>query len=450
MAEQAIGHDPAMASGSDGGRKSTSAPRADIVFLHQNMPGQFRFLATALARHPQLRVFFVTRRRGVTLPGVRTVVYPAPDLAEVSTEPLARPMEAAARFARATARACYDMRSQGVDPAVVIVHPGWGEALLLRDIWPRARIVTYAEFYYQPEGGDTGFDPLFPVNANTLARIRMMNGNLLLSHAAADVMLSPTHWQKSRHPDFLQERIEVIFDGIDTRVVCPDAEASFRLPDGSELRRGDEVITYVARNLEPHRGYHVFMRALPALLRARPQAQVVIVGGREASYSPKPPGDFADWAEALAAEVALGADAARVHHVGKLTYANYLALLRISAVHVYLTFPFVLSWSCLEAMAAGCLLVASATPPVEEVIRDGVNGRLFPFHDGEALVRTVCAALDDPEAGARMRQAARATVVERYELADCLRAQVNLVQRLIDQYREAPPTSAPEVSSPEQ
>lgn len=440
---------PATASGGRGVRTGGPAP-VDIVFVHQNMPGQFRFLATALARHPRLRVFFVTCRTGVNLPGVRTVRYPPPDQAEVSTETLARPMEAAARYAKATARACYAMRAKGVDPAVVIAHPGWGEALLLRDIWPRARIVTYAEFYYQPEGGDTGFDPLFPVSPDGLARIRMMNGNLLLSHCAADVLLSPTHWQKSRHPDFLQERIEVIFDGIDTRLVCPDEDARFRLPDGRELRPGDEVITYVARNLEPHRGYHVFMRALPRLLQARPHARVVIVGGREASYSPRPGGGFADWAEALAAEVDLGADAARVHHVGKLAYADYLALLRVSAVHVYLTFPFVLSWSCLEAMAAGCMVVASATPPVEEVIQDGVNGRLFPFHDGEALVRTVCEALDDPPAAARMRRAARTTVTERYDAADCLRAQIDMVQRLIGEHREAGAADGPEGSSSSQ
>ncbi|MDE2405587.1 MAG: glycosyltransferase [Sphingomonadales bacterium] len=403
----------------------------DIVFIHQNMPGQFRHLAPALAQDRRLRVFFVTRRTGVQLPNVRTVLYPDPDCGERSTEPFARPMEVAARFGHAVARVCLDLRAQGVRPRLVIVHPGWGEGLLLRDIWPDARILSYAEFYYQPQGADIGFDPLFPVTAQGLATARMMNGPLLLSHAAADLLLAPTHWQKHRHPDFLHDRIEVVFDGIDTARVFPDPGARFTLPDGRVLDGGGEVITYVARNLEPHRGYHVFLRALPRLLAARPRAQVVIVGGVEVSYSPLPRDGHANWREALAAEVDLGADAARVHHVGKLPYADYLSLLRISAVHVYLTFPFVLSWSCLEAMAAGCLLVASDTAPVREVVEDGVNGRLFPFHDGEAMVGTIVAALEDRAAGDRLRAAARATVAERYALRDCLPRQLRLVERLL-------------------
>ncbi|MBU6268889.1 MAG: glycosyltransferase [Sphingomonadales bacterium] len=403
----------------------------DIVFIHQNMPGQFRFLAAALAQNPQLRVFFVTRRTGVTMPGVQSVVYPAPVLDERSTEPFARPMESSARYGHAVAKACLELRSNGVNPRLVLVHPGWGEGLLLRDIWPAAKILTYAEYYYQPTGGDIGFDPLFPVTQNGLANARMMNGNLLLSHAAADVMLAPTHWQKGRHPDFLQHRIEVIFDGIDTRRITPDDTATFTLPTGVVLRQGDEVITYIARNLEPHRGYHVFMKTLPALLAARPHATVVIVGGVDVSYSPLPKDGHANWRESLAAQVDLGADAARVHHVGKLPYADYLSLLGVSSAHIYMTFPFVLSWSCLEAMAAGCLMVASDTAPVREVIQHGANGLLFPFHDGDALVRTVSEALDDAERGARLRQAARATVVERYDLRDCLRQQLQLVERLL-------------------
>jgi len=191
------------------------------------------------------------------------------------------------------------------------------------------------------------------------------------------------------------------------------------------------VITYIARNLEPHRGYHVFMRNLPKLLATRPNAIVVIVGGVEVSYSPLPRDGHPNWRESLAAEVDLGADALRVHHVGKLAYGDYLSLLRVSSVHVYLTYPFVLSWSCLESMAAGCLLVASDTAPVREVIEDGVNGRLFPFFDGEAMVRSICEVFDDPEGSAKLREAARRTVVERYELQDCITAQLALVSRML-------------------
>ena len=405
--------------------------QTDIVFIHQNMPGQFRYLALALAQMPQNRVFFITRREGVELPGVTSVVYPIAEGGEKSAEPLARPFEASSRFARAAAGAALDLRRQGVRPRLVFIHPGWGEGLLIRDVWPEARIVSYAEYYYQPVGGDIGFDPLFPATAPGYFNARMMNANLLLAHEAADVLLSPTQWQKSRHPALLQNRIEVIFDGIDTSRVTPDPAASFTLPDGRVLTRGDEVITYVARNLEPHRGYHVFMRALPQLLAARPNAQVVIVGGEEVSYSPVPRDGHASWRAKLAGEIDLGADAARVHHIGKLAYGDYLALLRVSAAHLYLTYPFVLSWSFMEAMAAGCLVIASDTAPVREVARHGENALLFPFFDGAAMVATIVAALDDPERGARLRAAARATVVENYDLRDCLKRQLDLTARLL-------------------
>lgn len=402
-----------------------------ILFLHQNMPGQFRFLAATFAQSPQFAISFLTRREGVEIRNIRTIRYPSPAEERETSEPLLAPVEKVLRFGRAVLEAGHKLRREGYAPHLIVAHPGWGEALFLRDIWPRARIITYGEYYYCAEGGDIGFDPLFPVTAQGLARSRMMNTHLLLAHEQADAILSPTRWQKSRHPALLQPKIEAIFDGIDTVRVTPDPAARFTLPGGGELGRDDEVITYIARNLEPHRGFHVFMRALPALLAARPRAQVVIVGGEDVSYSPAAPAPHPSWKALLLSEVELGEAAARVHFVGKLAYADYLALLRVSAAHLYLTFPFVLSWSCLEAMAAGCLMVASDTAPVQEVITHGENGLLFPFHDGAALVETVCAALEDPVRGERLRAAARATVVERYELKACLAAQVRLIERVL-------------------
>jgi glycosyltransferase involved in cell wall biosynthesis len=197
------------------------------------------------------------------------------------------------------------------------------------------------------------------------------------------------------------------------------------------LDGGQEIITYAARNLEPHRGYHQFICALPMLLRARPQAQVVIVGGEDVSYSPQPPKPYPSWRAKLAAEEDLGADAARVHHVGRLANADYLALLRVSSAHVYYSYPFVLSWSCLEAMAVGCAMVASDTAPVREVIDHEQQGLLFPFFDGAAMVAAVCRVLDDTEMAQKLRHAARKLVVERYELRNCLRQQLQLIAHLL-------------------
>ncbi|MBB3953518.1 glycosyltransferase [Novosphingobium sediminicola] len=411
----------------------------DIVFIHQNMPGQFRHLAMALAKQKdRFRVFFITCRKGVDMAGIETLRYERPQPKERSSEPFARSFEAAAGFGRAVAGVALDLARKGVRPALVLYHPGWGEGLFLRDIWPGARLLSYAEYYYQPRGGDIGFDPIFPVTPAGLFNSRAMNANLLLAHEQADVLLSPTHWQKSRHPAILRGKTAVIFDGIDTNRAKPDPKAGFKLPDGRVLTRKFEVITYVARNLEPHRGYHVFMQALPKLLAVRPHATVLIVGGSDVSYSPRPRDGHADWRAKFAAEIDLGADGARVHHLGKLPYSDYMALLQISSAHVYLTYPFVLSWSCLEAMAAGCMLVASDTAPVREVIRHEENGLLVPFFDGDQLVAAVCRALDDKALAQRLRKAARETVVARYELQNCVKQQLALVEQLL-----APPPPRP-------
>jgi glycosyltransferase involved in cell wall biosynthesis len=408
-------------------------PGRDIVFVHQNMPGQFRHLVRAIAGMPKHRVFFITCREGVKMAGIRVAHYTRPAFKQRSSEGYARPFEAAVAYGQAVAKVALDMKKNGVKPALVVVHPGWGEGLFLRDVWPDAKILSYAEYYYQREGGDLGFDPMFSATQGNYFSARAMDTNLLVAHEQADVLISPTHWQKSRHPQFLQDKTRVIFDGIDTQLARPDPEARMTLPDGRELTRADEVITYVARNLEPHRGYHVLMKALPKLLAARPDATVLIVGGDEVSYSPVPRDGHATWRAKYADEVKLGKHGARVYHLGKLPYSRYLEMLRVSSAHIYLTYPFVLSWSCLEAMASGCAVVASDTGPLHEVAVDGENALLVPFFDTDRLVAAVGQVLDDRDLAAKLGAAARATVVGRYEVRDCLNAQLALVGEMIGQ-----------------
>ncbi len=402
-----------------------------ILFVHQNMPGQFRHLAAELAKNPAYRVVFLTRREGVTMPNVITARYPLKEAPPPPAEPLVRSIAQSVNFGAAVAKAAVDMANKNIVPDLIIAHPGWGEALFLRDAWPHAKIVTYGEYYYQPYDGDIGFDPLFPRTLQGVCNARIMNANLLLSHEAADAMISPTHWQKSRHPQFLQDKTTVIFDGIDTDRAAPSPDATFNLGNGTTLTAKDEVITYVARNLEPHRGFHVFVEALPKLLAARPNARIIVVGGDERSYSPPPRGGHESWRSALMSGVDLGQAADRVHFVGKLAYADYLSLLQISGAHLYLTYPFVLSWSCLEAMSAGCAIVASDTAPVAEVITHEQNGLLVPFFDSDALVASVCRLLDDPVLSERLRQSARQTAVTRYNLADCLKQQLAFVNTVL-------------------
>jgi glycosyltransferase involved in cell wall biosynthesis len=224
-----------------------------------------------------------------------------------------------------------------------------------------------------------------------------------------------------------QQHIEVVFDGIDCRIVKPDEHATFAVAQGGrKFSARDEVITFVNRNLEPMRGFHVFMRALPELQKRRPDAPVVIAGGDGRSYSPSPSGGT--WREKYCREIGEQVDWSKVHFVGRLTYERYLRLLQVSTAHVYLTYPFVLSWSMLEAMAAGCVVIGSRTAPVEEVIRHGENGLLADFFEREALIDALEMACASRNELVPMRLAARETVTTQYDFrTTCLPHQIELL-----------------------
>ena len=399
-----------------------------ILFLHQNMPGQYKHLAPAMARAGH-EVVFLTQRGDVNLPGVKRVTYAKPRAANAATHHYVRLFENSVLAGQQVVRACLELKKQGFVPDVVVAHPGWGEALFVKDVYPAVPLLNFCEFYYGGEGGDTGFDPEEPVTLDTICRVRARNANLLLSLEACDAGVAPTHWQRSRHPEGLREKIAVIFDGIDTDTVKPDPAARFTLPDGRVLTRDDEVVTYVARNLEPYRGYPNFIRSLPRLLELRPNATVIIVGGDDVSYG-RAPTDSTNWREHMAKEVTL--DPARVHFTGKLPYLTYLSLLQVSSLHIYLTVPFVLSWSCIEAMGAGCLVLGSDTAPVQEVITDEVNGLLVDFHSPKAIAEKAADALAAGRGLDSLRKLARERVLERYALTKCLPRQMQLITNTAD------------------
>jgi len=373
-------------------------------------------MAPALAKAGH-EILFITQREDIVLPGVKRISYKPPRLASEKTHHYTRLYENSVITGQQVARILIDLEKGNLTPDVIVAHPGWGEALFAKDIFPNVPLLNYCEFYYSGRGADIGFSPDDPVTIDAICRARARNAHLLLSLEACDAGVSPTHWQKSRHPSPLSDKIEVIFDGIDTATVTPDPGARFELPGGRVLSAGDEVLTYVARNLEPYRGFPSFIRALPKILESRPNLTVLICGGDEVSYG-KPPGDGKTWRETMLAEVPL--DPGRVHFTGKLPYDRYLSLLRVSALHVYLTVPFVLSWSCLEAMSAGCLMLMSDTPPVREVARDGVNAMLCDFNSPDDIAARAIDLLKNRATLAHLRSAARETVMEGYDLGDCL------------------------------
>ena len=400
----------------------------NLLFIHQNFPGQFKHLAPALANAGHdVRALAID---GAGLPQIPMVRYPIGRGSTRDIHPLAADFETKLIRGDACAAAAVRMRQSGYKPDVIVANPGWGESLFLKDVWPDAKLLALLEFFYAARGLDVNFDAEFAANdIGNAARVRTKNANLLLTMDAMDWGITPTRFQHSTMPRAYRDRISVVFDGIDTQIVRPNTAATITV-DGKTLRAGDEVLTFVNRNLEPYRGYHQFMRALPHILRERPDATVLIVGGDEVSYGPKAP-EGHTWKQMFLDEVKADIDLNRVHFLGRIPYGAYLNVLQVSRCHVYLTYPFVLGWSCIEAMSAGCLVVGSATAPVEEVITHGKNGLLVDFFDHRAMADRVIDALGQPSKYVHLRTAARGTSVERYDLASiCLPQQLRLIERL--------------------
>jgi glycosyltransferase involved in cell wall biosynthesis len=393
-----------------------------VLFIHQNLPGQFRRLMRYLQTRPDFDVVAIGEetavRRESAGPKVRTIGYARPDGPGEKTHHYLRHFEGCVRRGQAVARACVALKQDGFVPDVVVCHPGWGEALFVKDVFPQARLVVFCEFWWAASGLDVGFDPEYPVSFDDRLRIRIKNSVLMQSLLAADDGVAPTAWQRGVHPPELRGKIREVHEGIDTQQLSPDPHARLELPGGAVLTRAQPVLTFVARNLEPYRGFHVFMRSLPRLLAGNPELQVVVIGGDGVSYGRRPPQGHASYREALKAELdgrGEAVDWSRVHFLGKVPYATYRSALQVSSLHVYLTYPFVLSWSMLEAMAVGVPVLGSDTAPVREVIRDGENGYLTPFFDAALLADRALDLIARRAEIAPIGQAGRETVRTRYD-----------------------------------
>jgi glycosyltransferase involved in cell wall biosynthesis len=404
-----------------------------ILLVHQNFPGQFKHIYAVLAADPAYQVVVFTMNQfsaGDQADRVRVIQYQPGRGNSKDAHPWLRDIETKTIRAEAAFKAAMKLKEEGFVPDVIVGHPGWGECLCLKEVWPNTKALLYAEFYYQTKGGDVGFDPEFGIPTEEgLCRTRFKNINGLLNLEIADACISPTEWQKSTYPTAYQPKIHVIHDGIDTDHVKPDPTIKLKL-DGIEISKNDEIITFVNRNLEPYRGYHHFMRALPKIMSARPQARVIIVGEDGISYGSPPPAGKT-WKEIYLNEVRDHLDMSRVHFVGKVNYPVFLALLSCSTVHVYLTYPFVLSWSLLEAMACECAIVASDTSPLREAIIDGKTGKLVDFFNEAQLARSVIELLQDPKRRMQLGEAARQHVITHYDLKRvCLPELVKLIHTL--------------------
>lgn len=395
-----------------------------ILFIHQNFPAQYRHLAAALhARGDEVTALTTTTAPGMS--GIRVLRYPIARGNTPSIHPWLTDTESKVVRGEACHTAAKKLAVNGYRPDIICAHPGWGEALFIKDLWPEVPLLSYFEYYYNAEGQDVGFDPEFPAVGDIAPRLRMKNLCNLMALETCDAGIAPTEWQRNTHPLHYRARIRVIHDGIDTARIVPNPQIELQLGnDTAPLHPGDEIVTYFARCLEPLRGYHIFMRALPEILRRRPQARVIIAGSPGTAYGALPE-DGLPFARRYWNEVKDALPQERVHFVGTVPHDTLIGLMQISAAHVYLSYPFILSWSLLETMSAGGLVIAARTVPVEEVIENGENGLLVDFFSPSGIADAVCAALAEPAQFRRLRERARQRIVEHYDLTTrCLPAQL--------------------------
>ncbi len=385
-----------------------------ILFLHPNFPAQFRHLAMNLVQDKNNQVVFGTKRKEGEISGVSKFIYNPSRQPHPETHHYVRFLESAVLEGQAVFRAAIQLKQQGFIPDVIYGHSGWGPTLFMKDVFPNSKLLCYFEWYYHAHGSDADFDPSEPLNYDDEARIRVKNAPILIDLATCDRGLSPTYWQRQQFPSEFHNKIHVHHDGIDVNFFKPQPNAKLVIPRiNLDLSEVSEIITYVARGMEPYRGFPQLIETLAILQKKRPNAHAVIVGENRVAYGKTLP-DGKTYKDAMLEKFPL--DMSRVHFTGLLPYNEYLQVLQASSVHFYLTRPFVLSWSMLEALSTGCLIVASDTAPVKEVIEDGVNGLLVNFFNVPEIADKIEYALDNQEKMQALRTKAREIIVERYDL----------------------------------
>ena len=396
-----------------------------VLFLHNNFPAQFGALARYMSRHGH-DVTYGTSWQGTAPEWLRMVRYRPHRKVGKEQHPYLAFVESAVLNGQALARVGWKMKDQGYSPDLIVAHSGWGPGLYVRDIWPDARYLGYFEWYYRSKGADLGF--LDAVTRDDEHRVSTRNAAILLDIARSNWGLVPTAYQASQFPDLLRRKLTVQHDGVDTDYFAPQPGRRLTLPD-LDLSHVEEIVTYVARGMEPYRGFPQAMTAFAEVLRRRPRAHVVVVGEDRVAYGRRLPDGDTYRKKALRE---LDFDRNRIHFTGRLPRNLYREVLLASSAHVYLTVPFVLSWSMIEAMSAGCLLLASDTEPVREVIRAGENGLTVDFFDTNALAERICDVLDHPDEYAHLREGARRTATESYPAARLVPQRARLLEAVAD------------------
>ena len=398
----------------------------NFLFVHQNFPGQYVHLLRSLLADNEARpgtheIVFMTEPNQNYMDGVRKVTYSRPPPQPKALAPAAWEFESAALRAQAGYQGAQQIKALGFKPDIIIGHHGWGEMLNLCDVFPNVPILGYFEFYYRIHNSDVNFDPEFPMDETRFGAVRAKNTINLLAVALEQWGQTPTRWQYDTYPVWAKGKIRIIEEGVNLEQCAPEPALRKKKITVGPLTVGpkQKLLTFVSRNLEPYRGFHTLMRALPKVLSEYPDLVVSIVGGNEVSYGAPPP-NGGSWKDVFLKEVHDRIDLSRVHFMGKVKYQDHLTLLKRSDAHVYLSYPFVASWSLREALACGCPIVGADSVTVTEFIKDGTNGLVTPTLDPAKLAETILRLLNDKALSAKLRLGARACAEKHLGMADYL------------------------------
>jgi glycosyltransferase involved in cell wall biosynthesis len=399
-----------------------------ILFVHRFFPGQFVHTARALAADPDNRVVFLHAEGHGAIAGVEGIRFAANIAGSPATHHYLQSLESAVRLGQAAYRACRQLARRGFQPDVICAHAGFGPGLYIKDAFPAPPLLGYFEWYYHADGADAGFLDASEVNEDDRLRIRTRNAGILLELASSDRAICPTRFQKRQFPAPIGDKLTLLHDGVDTARFRRRPEARGELAALLRLPEDVEILTYASRGLEPYRGFPSFMAALSLLQSARPKLHAVIAGDDHVYYGKRLPdnGSFV----ALVRKTLPALDWQRIHLTGYLSSQDYLRVLQASDAHVYLTVPFVLSWSLFEAMSTGCAVIGSATEPVEEVIRHGETGLLADLRSPEDIAAKISEILDDPSVRTALGVGARRLIEDRFALAKLLPAHLGLLRRM--------------------
>lgn len=397
----------------------------NILFLHRNFPAQFRHIVPAFANNPENNVVFITNNDTGIIKNVKKAVYKLKRTVPDNCHRYLRFMEESVIHAQATAEAAIAVKNTGFVPDIIYGHT-WGQTMYMKDVFPDVPLLCYFEWFYNINGADVGFDGIKP-DIDDAAKLRTKNAHLLIDLYSCDYGISPTKFQASQFPKEFQNKIKILHDGVDTDFCCPDENATFTVKEKNlTLSANDEVVTYATRGMEAYRGFPEFMKAAERLLKKRPNLHIVIAGEDRVCYGSKLAGTT--YKQLMLKNLDL--DLNRLHFVGALPFYEYVNLLRISSAHVYLTYPFVCSWSMLDSMSCACPLIASNTAPVTEFVKDGENGLLFDFYDIDEQVTKIEFALDNKSLMKPVRENARRTIVENYALKDLLPEHIKYIKSI--------------------